>query len=69
MVFLIQNSQNRDARSLHLKVDELLRAMHEARTGLVHLEDLSDADLNELDKEFKRLGKKFHVAPNDPPPP
>jgi low affinity Fe/Cu permease len=55
MVFLIQNSQNRDAKSLHLKVDELLRAVAEARTGMVDLEDLSDDELNKLQEEFKRL--------------
>ena len=42
MVFLIQNTQNRDAKAIHLKLDELIRAVEGARTKLVHLEDLSD---------------------------
>ena len=48
MVFLIQNTQNRDAKAIHLKLDELLRAVSEARTGMVDLEDLSDAELQRL---------------------
>lgn len=59
MVFLIQNTQNRDAKAMHLKLDELLRSVAAARTRLVHLEDLSDEDLNTLEKEFKRLHEKM----------
>jgi len=55
MVFLIQNTQNRDARALHLKLDELLRAIREARTGLVDLQDLTESELDELESEFKRM--------------
>jgi low affinity Fe/Cu permease len=55
MVFLIQNTQNRDARALHLKIDELLRAVGEARTGLVNLEKLSEAELDDLEAEFERV--------------
>ncbi len=55
MVFVIQNTQNRDARALHLKLDELLRAITEARTGLVDLEDLSEEEIDRLEKEFKRV--------------
>ncbi len=57
MVFLIQNTQNRDAKAIHLKLDELIRAVKGARTGLVDLEDLSDEELEELQKEFIRLRK------------
>ncbi len=59
MVFLIQNTQNRDAKAMHLKLDELIRAVTAARTGLVHLEDLSDDDLARLDEEFKKLHQKL----------
>src|SRR5262245_40231801 len=45
MVFLIQNTQNRDARAIQLKLDELIRAVQGARTGMVRLEELSDEDL------------------------
>src|SRR5438874_988833 len=55
MVFLIQNTQNRDAQVIHLKLDELLRALKEARTGLVDLEDMSDEELQNLQAEFVRL--------------
>jgi low affinity Fe/Cu permease len=55
MVFLIQNSQNRDTLALHLKLDELLRAADHARTGLVDLEHASDRELKQLVEEFKRL--------------
>ena len=55
MVFLVQNTQNRDAKATHLKLDELLRASKEARTGLVNLETLSDEDLAELEAQFARL--------------
>ncbi len=55
MVLLIQNTQNRDAKAMHLKLDELLRSVAAARTLLVHLEDLSDDDLNRLEQEFKKL--------------
>ncbi len=57
MVFLIQNTQNRDARAIHLKLDELLRAITEARTGLVNLEELPEEDLDRLAREFQVLQK------------
>lgn len=57
MVFLIQNTQNRDGKAVQLKLDELIRATKGARTTYVGLEDLSDTDLAELDKEFKLLAQ------------
>lgn len=54
-VFLIQNTQNHDSLSVHLKLDELLRAVAEARTELVDLEDLSDEQLKRLQEQFQRL--------------
>lgn len=59
MVFLIQNTQNRDAKAIHLKLDELVRAVKGARTGLVDLEEMSDEELEKLQKEFERLRKKY----------
>jgi len=71
MVFLIQNTQNRDAKAIHLKLDELIRAVEGARTRLVHLEELSDEELADLEKQFKylheRLAKHEH-AKNAPGP-
>ena len=55
MVFLIQNTQNRDARAIHLKLDELLRGVTGARTAMVALENSTDEELAELQAEFDRL--------------
>ncbi|MCX6044527.1 MAG: low affinity iron permease family protein [Chloroflexi bacterium] len=55
MVFLIQNTQNRDAHAIHLKLDELLRGVKDARTELVDLEDMSDEELEKLQAEFSKL--------------
>jgi low affinity Fe/Cu permease len=57
-VFLIQNTQNRDAKAMHLKLDELISSMHGARNQLVDLEDLSDAELEKLQQQFKRLRQR-----------
>jgi len=58
MVFLIQNTQNRDAKAMHLKLDEVIRALKKARNELVDLEDLSDEELSKLEEQFKRLRTK-----------
>lgn len=58
MVFLIQNTQNRDAHAIHLKLDELIKAQAEARDALIDVEDLTDEQLDELQKEFVELRKK-----------
>jgi low affinity Fe/Cu permease len=55
MVFLIQNTQNRDGKAVQLKLDELIRALKGARNKLVDLEELSDEDLKKLKEEFQRL--------------
>jgi low affinity Fe/Cu permease len=59
MVFLIQNTQNRDAKAIHLKLDELIRAGTHARTELVELERLSDEELERLQDEFHALHASF----------
>ncbi|HEU0210246.1 MAG TPA: low affinity iron permease family protein [Candidatus Udaeobacter sp.] len=58
MVFLIQNTQNRDAKAMHLKLDELIRALKGARNELVDLENLSDEQLKSLEGQFQRLRKR-----------
>ena len=58
MVFLIQNTQNRDSKAVQLKLDELIRALKTARNELVDLEDLSDEELKKLEEQFQRLRKK-----------
>lgn len=52
MVVLIQNTQNRDAQAIHLKLDELLRAVSKARNELIDIEDTSDATLKVFEDEF-----------------
>jgi low affinity Fe/Cu permease len=58
MVFLIQNTQNRDAKAMHLKLDEIIRALKAARNELVDLEDLSDQELKKIEEQFKELRQK-----------
>ncbi|MFO0920774.1 MAG: low affinity iron permease family protein [Candidatus Saccharimonadales bacterium] len=57
MVFLIQNTQNRDGKAMQLKLDELIRATR-ARDSFMDIEELSDDELTELDKEFRVLHEK-----------
>jgi low affinity Fe/Cu permease len=64
MVFLIQNTQNRDAKAIQLKLDELIRGVKGARTGLVRLEELTDDELKELESSFESLRRK--TSPTDP---
>jgi low affinity Fe/Cu permease len=59
MVFVIQNSQNRDSKAMLLKLDELIRSQAGARNALLNLEGLSEADLARLESEFKRLRERF----------
>jgi low affinity Fe/Cu permease len=59
MVFLIQNTQNRDAKAIQLKLDELIRAVEGARTKLVSLEDMSDDEITELQGQFRRLHERL----------
>lgn len=63
MVFLIQNTQNRDAKAVHLKLDELIRAVGGARNRLVDLEKLSDDELKKLEEQFTRLRQKAAERP------
>nr|HEX4317170.1 low affinity iron permease family protein [Kofleriaceae bacterium] len=54
VVFAIQNTQNRDSRAIHLKLDELIHAVHDARDSMIDAEDLSDAELARLAAEFHK---------------
>lgn len=58
MVFLIQNTQNRDSQALHVKLDELIRAMSGARNCLIDLDELSDEELARIQQHYARLAKK-----------
>ena len=58
MVFLVQNTQNRDARALHLKLDELLRSLRDARNKLIDLENCSDEEIERIEAQFRALKKR-----------
>jgi low affinity Fe/Cu permease len=58
MVFLIQNTQNRDQEALQIKLDELIRAMENAHNRLLDLEELDDEDLETIRSEYLELAKK-----------
>ena len=55
MVFLIQNTQNRDTEAMHLKLDELIRVNRQARNQLLNLEDMTDEELDRIKAAFTRL--------------
>lgn len=65
MVFLIQNTQNREARIVALKLDELLRTVDGARTGLVKLDQMTDDELEHVQQEFTRLQEKYAPLVDD----
>jgi low affinity Fe/Cu permease len=67
MVFLIQNTQNRDAREIHLKLDELIRSDKQARNDFIHLEQLSDAELNHMTELLSVARQKRAVIPVSSP--
>jgi low affinity Fe/Cu permease len=65
MVFLIQNTQNRDAKAIHLKLDELLRGVTGARNRLINLEEWSDEELRALHQQFEHMREEaLHRAAN-----
>lgn len=59
MVFLIQNTQNRDAKAIHIKLDELLKAQRGARNGIVSAEELSEKELDHLLAEYHEIHEKY----------
>jgi low affinity Fe/Cu permease len=67
MVFLMQNTQNRDSKAIQLKLDELLRGVKGARTGLVKLETLTEEELVGLESEFEALQRSRQSGPTGPP--
>jgi low affinity Fe/Cu permease len=58
MVFLIQNTQNRDTEALQLKIDELIRVTGHARNRLINLEDLTEEELDQVKEELTRVARK-----------
>lgn len=61
MVFLIQNTQNRDNKAIQIKLDELLKGVKGARTSLVDIEDLPDEELERLHRQFQDIHKRYSV--------
>lgn len=59
IVFLIQNTQNRETRIVRLKLDELLRGVTDARTGFLSLDKMTDKELDEIEREFERLRARY----------
>ena len=55
MVFIIQNTQNRDARAIHLKLNELIHAIDNAKNRMIDVENLADCDLDELSKTYEKI--------------
>ena len=62
MLFLLQNSKNRDTKAIHIKLDELLRAIEGARTGLANVGEMSDAEIEKLEGEFRSLASEDQAA-------
>src|SRR5260221_9486622 len=61
IVFLIQNTQNRDARALHLKLDEVIRAIHSAHNEMINIENLSDGELEQLSRRYERFSEEWEL--------
>jgi len=59
MVFLIQNTQNRDGEAIQVKLDELIRALEGAHNALLALEDLEEQDLDRIRANYTRLAAQF----------
>jgi low affinity Fe/Cu permease len=58
MVFLIQNSQNRDAKAVQIKLDELIRSIDSARNQIINVENSSEQELKQLQQDFSKLGDR-----------
>lgn len=58
MVFLIQNTQNRDSEALHIKLDELIRSLNNAHNALLNLEDLDEAELDKFKETYRKLAEE-----------
>jgi low affinity Fe/Cu permease len=61
MVFLIQNTQNRDAKAIHLKLDEIIRAIQRANNQMINIEKLSDEELEGLASQFARINDEYEA--------
>jgi low affinity Fe/Cu permease len=64
IVFLIQNTQNRDARAIHLKLDEIIRAIRAASNSMINIETLSDRELQALSDQFEKIRNQRSSSPS-----
>jgi len=62
MVFLIQNTQNRDSKALHLKIDELVKVSKGARNSFINIEEFSDQEIAQIEAEFKKVSDQYLTA-------
>src|SRR5262249_46259906 len=67
VVFLIQNTQNRDAKALHLKLDELIRSHHPASNELIDVEKLSDEELDALEARYAVIRRELEARRKQKP--
>jgi low affinity Fe/Cu permease len=68
MVFLIQNTQNRDTDELHIKIDELLRVSKDAQNAVLSLDNLDQKELHALRKKYKAMGDGVEIDHTQPFP-
>ena len=66
VVFLIQNTQNRDARAIHLKLDEIIKSIDKAQNEMIDIEHLSDAELQRLTEKYQKVRAEYEArGPRD----
>jgi low affinity Fe/Cu permease len=65
IVFLIQNTQNREARALHLKLDEVIRSIQAAHNDMIDIEKLSDGELAKLAKQYEHFRQEYETRSKD----
>jgi low affinity Fe/Cu permease len=68
MVFLIQNTQNRDTEAMHIKLDELIHVTRRANNQLLDLEDMEEKDLNELRRHYEEIARRAKAGKKTPQP-
>jgi GTP-binding protein EngB required for normal cell division len=61
VVFLIQNTQNRDARAIHLKLDEIIKSIDQAQNEMIDIEHLSDVELQSLAEKYQKVREECDV--------
>ena len=69
MIFLIQNTQNRESAALQLKVDELLRSVHGAQNAFINLEDLTEEDLARIKEQYAKMAERARTKSGMPSAP